>query len=101
VGKEMTKPIDPGDYCDEMSGDWSEVPEWAIRRINFLEERSDGWERMRCPLMMETCPDVTDMSCFSVKHCYPYLCNGSCGKSNDMWVSDEELTMIRKYRGLE
>lgn len=83
----MTLTLDS--YCDELSGDWSTVPEWAIRRINFLEDVMEFNDKSRCPLMEKTCPDVPEFSCHIVKHCYPYLCNGSCGH-NEIWVSDKD-----------
>ena len=97
-------PIDPGNYCDELTGDWKDVPAWAIRRINFLEDTSAFNERSRCPRGHDTCPDVgpdpdspEGYSCTCVKHCYPYLCKGGCGH-NEIWVSDAEKELIQKYR---
>jgi hypothetical protein len=87
----MIKPVKPDGYCDELSGSWEDVPEWAIRRINFLEEVREFNDKARCPLMHDTCPNVPDMSCHSVKHCYPYLCNGACGH-NEIWVSERLST---------
>jgi hypothetical protein len=102
----MTKrvqPIKPDGYDDELSGDWNDVPEWAIRRINFLEHTIEFNDRGRCPNMDETCPVTNghpegDMSCQSIKHCYPYLCDGSCGKCNEIWVTDKERKQIIEDR---
>lgn len=95
---EKTKPTNPNGYAEKLSGDWNDVPEWAIKRINFLEGVIETREQLRCPRGANNCPDVPEMSCVSVKHCYPYLCNGSCGKMREIWVSDEELKILRKYR---
>ena len=95
---EKTKPTDPNGYADHISGNWEDVPEWAIERINFLEECAKFNEKSRCPKTKEDCPAHPDLSCSAVKHCYPYLCNGSCGH-NEMWVDDDkEKAMIMKYR---
>lgn len=88
------KPIKPDGYADELSGDWSNVPDWAIRRINFLEETMKFYDKSRCPKMHDDCPDVPEMSCHSVKHCYPYLCRGACGH-NEIWVSDRDKEKLR------
>ena len=97
VVSEKVKPIKPDGYADHLSGDWADVPEWAINRINFLEEQIDFNDRARCPMSDELCPDVTDMSCRAVKHCYPYLCKGSCGH-NEIWVSDEDKQLIKERK---
>jgi hypothetical protein len=89
MNREKVQPKYPDGYADHLSGDWNDVPDWAIRRINFLEEVMRFWDDARCPLMNETCPDVPEMSCHAVKHCYPYLCKGSCGH-NEIWVSDND-----------
>lgn len=94
------KPIKPDGYASELSGNWDDVPEWAVRRINFLEETIEWNDKMRCPRMNEVCPDYM-FSCRTIKHCYPHLCNGVCGH-NEIWVSDEEkqhLERIRFYKG--
>jgi hypothetical protein len=97
-----TKPIKPDGYADHLSGDWKDVPEWAIKRINFLESMLEWNDKSRCPLLDEPCPDVGgDLSCRTVKHCYHYLCDGGCGKTNEIWVSDENLKMIRSNEGRE
>ena len=89
----VTKPLVPEGYADHLSGNWDEVPEWAIRRINFLEEQLKWNDEQRCPKMHETCPKIPEHSCHTVKHCYPYLCDGSCGH-NEIWVSDEEKEFV-------
>ncbi len=94
-------PIDPGNYCEELSGDWNEVPAWAIRRINFLEETLAFNDRARCPKGHEDCPATVKscdlLSCQAVKHCYSHICDGSCGH-NEIWVSDDEKAIIMRYR---
>jgi len=97
---ENTKPTNPDGYADHLSGDWNDVPEWAIKRINFLEEVIETREQARCPRGANNCPDVPEMSCSAVKHCYPHLCDGTCGKSRDLALSDREFEMIRNYRGV-
>lgn len=87
------KPIQPDGYADHLSGNWDDVPEWAIRRINFLEEMIIRNDKQRCPLMEKNCPEVPEHSCNIVKHCYPYLCTGLCGH-NEIWVSDEDKKKI-------
>jgi hypothetical protein len=94
---EKTKPMHPDGYADHLSGNWNDVPEWAIERINFLEEVAQFNERSRCPKMHENCPAEPSLSCSSVKHCYSHICDGSCGH-NEIWVSDEEKAMIKAYR---
>ena len=96
----VTEPIRPYGYSDHLSGDWRDVPEWAIKRINFLEEQLIWYDKQRCPLMEKPCPDVEELSCRTVKHCYPYLCSGGCGH-NEIWVSDTNLKMIRTNEGRE
>lgn len=98
-------PVKPDGYADHLSGNWDEVPAWAIRRINFLESQIEWNDNQRCPKKGEPCPDVSpdpDMpegySCQCVKHCYPYLCNGGCGH-HEMWVSDEGKKLL-KAQGL-
>jgi hypothetical protein len=86
-------PIKPDGYADHLSGNWDEVPAWAIRRINFLEEQLERNDEQRCPLMEKDCPHVPEMSCQAVKHCYPYLCTGECGH-NEIWVSDKEKKVL-------
>lgn len=85
----MIKPVKPDDYCDEMSGNWDDVPEWVIKRLNFLEEVLEFNDKMRCPLMENPCPNEPEFSCRTIKHCYSYICNGKCGH-NEIWVSDED-----------
>lgn len=93
-------PSKPDGYAEHMSGCWDDVPAWATERINFLERTIDLLEQRLAPKMQSKCPDVPEHSCQIVKHCYPYLCNCSCGH-NEMWVSDEERTMIQEYRNKE
>jgi len=88
-----TKPIKPDGYAKHLSGDWNDVPEWAIKRINFLEEMLDYNDKQRCPLMEKSCPAVGDLSCHTIKHCYPYLCNGVCGH-DEIYVSERMKTLI-------
>ncbi len=99
---EKVIPLNPDGYCDEMSGDWKDIPDWVIRRLNFLEEMIEINERHRCPLMHEICPvtknDHEPLSCEAIKHCYPYLCDGSCNKCNEFYLFNEEVEMIRKNR---
>lgn len=94
---EKVKPVNPDGYADHLSGNWDDVPEWAIRRINFLEEMLEFNDRSRCPEGYNNCPDVPDMSCHAVKHCYPYLCNGSCGH-DEIWVSNKDKQRIKEGR---
>ena len=99
-------PTNPDGYADYLSGNWAEVPDWAIRRINFLERVIETERRQRAPLYEETCPRFKhpseEMSCFSVKQCYPYLCDCSCGKCNEIWLSDKEITyLVSSYRNRE
>ena len=92
------KPTGQDNYCDELRGDWSQVPDWAIRRLNFLDEVLEFERRSRAPLMNEICPkykgDEQEMSCICVKLCLNHLCDGSCGKCNEVWVNDEIIQMI-------
>lgn len=90
------KPAITEGYADHLSGNWDDVPDWAIARINFLEEQMKWNDEARCPLMEKDCPNVPEMSCHSVKHCYPYLCNGSCGH-NEMWVSDNQKGLLNLH----
>jgi len=90
---EKTKPTCPDGYADHLSGDWVDVPEWAIERINFLEEVIKFNDKSRCARMDEDCPDCPGMSCRAVKRCYPYHCHGSCGY-NEIWVSDEGKKLL-------
>jgi hypothetical protein len=87
------KPVKPDRYADHLSGDWSTVPDWAVRRINFLEEVIAFNDKARCPLLEIACPDVPELSCGAVKHCYSHLCHGACGH-NEIWVSDEEKALL-------
>jgi hypothetical protein len=97
------EPKDSGNYCDELSGNWDDVPAWAIRRINFLEETVESYEKSRCPKMYEDCPEQSAydpdgrLSCSIIKHCYPYLCRGACGH-NEVWVSEDEKAILASYR---
>jgi hypothetical protein len=93
--KEKTKPTKPDGYADHLSGNWDAVPDWAIQRINFLEEMIELRDKMRCPKMDELCTIVAEHSCRTVKHCYPYLCDGSCGH-NEIYVSDEDKIILRR-----
>ena len=95
----MVEPTKPDGYCDELSGDWKDVPDWAIRRINFLEEVMEFYDKSRCPRMSEPCTTSrnSDLSCHTIKHCYPYLCNGSCGH-NEIWVSDKDKKKLDAER---
>jgi hypothetical protein len=93
---EKVKPIKPEGYTDHLSGNWDDVPEWAIARINFLEEQMVLNDKRRCYKYDGICPNVGDMSCHSVKHCYPYLCNGECG-SNEMWVTDNQKGLLNLH----
>lgn len=92
------KPIKPGDYAPEMSGNWGTVPNWAIRRINFLEECLAVTNKQRCPMGEEPCPAAQlegPISCSAVKHCYSHICDGRCGH-NEIYVTDEEkLSLIQ------
>jgi hypothetical protein len=36
IFKKVT-PIKPDGYADHLSGNWNNVPDWVIARINFLE----------------------------------------------------------------
>jgi hypothetical protein len=94
---EKTKPIKPDGYADHLSGDWKDVPEWAIERINFLEEVFERFDNQVCPKMNNPCPDCPEESCHTIKHCYPYLCNGGCGH-NEMYVSEKEKEILRELR---
>jgi len=89
-------PLAPEGYAKHLSGNWDDVPDWAIARINFLEEQMKWNDEVRCPLMEKDCPNVPEMSCHSVKHCYSYLCNGSCGH-NEMWVSDNQKGLLNLH----
>jgi hypothetical protein len=91
------KPTKPDGYCDELSGNWDDVPEWAIKRLNFLEEVLSFERKMRAPLMDEPCKNHLDISCLTVKNCYPYFCDGSCGH-NEIWVSDTEKKKIQDMK---
>lgn len=97
----FTRPesIDDENYTESLTGDWNDVPAWAIRRINFhvICRRFD--ERSRCPRGKLPCTmdRHSDLSCSTIKHCYPYLCDGSCGH-NEIWVNSEEKALIMKYR---
>jgi hypothetical protein len=93
-------PIKPEGYADHLSGNWDEVPAWTIRRINFLESQIEWNDNQRCPKGEESCPDVPPdpespdgYSCRIVKHCYPYLCKGSCGH-NEIWVSNKAKKVL-------
>ena len=92
---ERSKPIKPEGYADHLSGNWDDVPEWAICRINFLEESIEFNDRSRCPEGYNTCPDDGEMSCHIIKHCYPYICKGACGH-NEIWVSDKDKQLINQ-----
>ena len=95
----MTKkvtPIVPDGYADHLSGDWNDVPYWAISRINFLEEQLKRNDEQRCPLMHKDCPHIPEHSCHVVKKCYPYLCDGSCG-ANEIWVSDNQKKLLNLH----
>lgn len=90
-------------YCKELSGDCSVLPEWVIKRLNFLEEMLEFRENIMCPLGTEKCPDTADypnggISCYAVKHCFPYLCECGCGKCNTMYLVEDEIKMIREFR---
>lgn len=88
------KPLKPEGYTESLSGDWNEVPDWATRRINFLEEMLDLHDKQRCPKLDSNCTEVSGLSCRTVKHCYPYLCNGSCGH-NEIWITDKAKKVLR------
>lgn len=95
-------PIDDERFTESLCGDWNDVPTWMIRRMNFLIERERFYEQSRCPKGHEYCPRFNDpnddpMTCFAVKHCYPYLCDGQCGH-NEIWVSDDEKKILESYR---
>jgi hypothetical protein len=91
-------------YADALSGDWSEVPDWVIRRLNFLEEIAEFYDRSRCPLLDDICPRFKDdieedqLTCRTVKHCYSHLCDCSCGKCNEIWLSDKEIKEVNERR---
>jgi hypothetical protein len=89
-------PIVPEGYADHLSGNWDDVPDWAISRINFLEEQLKRNDEMRCPLMGKTCPKDGEHSCHTIKHCYPYICDGSCGH-NEVWISDNQKGLLTLY----
>jgi hypothetical protein len=91
---DKVKPLKPDGYADHLSGNWNDVPDWAILRINFLEELLVFYDKSRCPEGDNNCLTVRDMSCHSVKHCYPYLCDGSCGH-NEIWISDKEKQLLK------
>lgn len=93
---EKTKPLVPEGYASHLSGNWNEVPNWAIARINFLEEQLKRNDEARCPLMEKICPADSIFSCYSIKHCYPYICNGECGH-NEMWVSDNQKRLLNLH----
>jgi hypothetical protein len=57
---EKVKPIKPDGYADHLSGNWDDVPEWAINRINFLEETMEWYDKSRCPEWDNSCPNVPD-----------------------------------------
>jgi hypothetical protein len=87
-------PIHPDGYADHLSGNWDDVPDWAIARINFLEQRWEWENKARCPQMNELCPDVPDMSCFAVKHCFHYLCKGTCGH-DEIYVTEDDKKLLK------
>ena len=87
-------PIRPDEYAEHLSGNWDDVPAWAIRRINFLEEQMQRNDKRLCPEWENTCPDCQEYSCHIVKHCYPYLCSGSCGH-NEIWVCDKGKKLLK------
>ena len=93
---EKTKLTNPDGYADHISGNQDDVPEWAIERINFLEEVRKFDDKSRCPHMHENCPKNPDISCHAIKHCYPYLCDGSCGH-NEIYVSDEGKKLLKEH----
>jgi hypothetical protein len=88
-----TRTPDDG-WTERCSGDWAIVPEFAIRRINSLQDMLNFNDAARCPKGNQNCPDEPDMSCGIIKHCYPYLCKGSCGH-NEIWVSDEAKNFLK------
>lgn len=93
-------------YCQEMCGEWADVPEWTVKRLNFLEEMVEFREHEMCPLGTEKCPATMDYpegsaSCSTVKHCFPYLCDCSCGKCNTMYLFDDEIKAIQNLRRLK
>ena len=99
----MVEIKNPDGYCREMCGDWSEVPEWVIKRLNFMEEMLEFRENIMCPLGTEKCPDTADypeggMSCYVVKHCFPHICECGCGKCNTMYLFDDEIKWVREHR---
>jgi len=94
---EKVKPIMPDGYADHLSGNWDDVPYWAIARINFLEEQIKRNDEQRCPLMEKNCPNGPGFSCYAIKHCYPYICDGSCGH-HEIWASDDVKKMIKERR---
>lgn len=95
-----TEPLHKDEYCEELTGDWSQVPEWAIKRLNFLEGVIEHERRSRAPLGNDTCPkfigEDSGISCLSIKLCLPYLCDGSCGKTNEVWADDEIIAAMNK-----
>lgn len=94
---EKLKPLFPEGYASELSGNWGDVPEWAIARINFLELTAIVREKQRCPRGDKDCPSEPTMSCSAIKHCYPHICDGSCGH-NEIWVSNEEKQILKNNR---
>lgn len=88
------KPVRPDGYAEHLSGDWKDVPDWAIRRINFLERSQDMMEKRLAPRRHEGCPDVPEHTCSTVKHCFPYHCSGTCGH-NEIHVTDEEKIILK------
>lgn len=91
-------PLKPEGYTERLSGNWNDVPEWAVLRINFLEEQLERLEKRLAPHRHDKdCPDigsVDPLTCSTVKHCYPYLCHGGCGH-NEIHVTDEEKYILK------
>lgn len=92
------KPTNPDGYADHLSGNWGDVPDWAIARINFLEEQLKFKRERIAPLMYNDCPACPGFSCDAVKNCYSYLCDGRCGSTNEIFVNDEEKAQIYRAR---
>lgn len=91
-------PVKPEGYTERLSGNWNDVPEWTVRRINFLEEQLELLEKRLAPHRHDkNCPDIGDvdpLDCSTVKHCYPYLCHGGCGH-DEIHVTDEEKLILK------
>lgn len=95
----MVEIIKKGAYTAELEGDWTQIPEWAIKRMNYLENCLVDAEKRLSPLMDKPCPaDPGKLSCSANKHCFPGMCDGSCGKTHEIWVTQAELEALIRER---